>query len=64
MLHNFLFRLKFKSNIAMEMEGMEINILLRKEMGMFLYTTMRMGIRSWEWEGIESTKLFPHISTQ
>ena len=46
---------------------MEINILLREGMGMFLYTTMGMG---WEWEysygnveGIESKKSFLHVST-
>ena len=31
----------------MGMGGMGLNILLREEMGMFLYTTMGMG---WEWE--------------
>ena len=29
---------------------------------MFLYTTMGMGIQSWEWEGMGSKKSFLHIS--
>ena len=40
-----------------EREGMRINILLREGMGMFLYyygNGMEIGIRSWEWEGMES----------
>ena len=32
-------------------------------MGMFFYTTMGMGIRSWKWEGMGSKKSFPFIST-
>ena len=45
---------------------MGINILLRKRMGIFLYTTMGMG---WEWEydhrnrmGMGMKKSFLHIS--